>query len=53
MKELEVGHNVITMKLECHINWFSTTPAIEGLGEDGTLNSTTRVTRTLCIFSIL
>ena len=43
IKQLKVGHNVIMMKLECHINWFSTTLTIEGLSEDGTLNSTTRI----------
>ena len=53
IKQLEVGHNVITMKLECHLKWFSTTSTIEGLGKDSTLNSTTRVPRTLCTFSTL
>ena len=47
---------MITMKLECHKiglarSQFSTTSTIEGLGEDGTLNSTTGVQRTLCTFS--
>ena len=47
---LKVGHNVIRIKLECHLKWFSTTD-FEGLGEDGTLNSTTFVPLTLCAFS--
>ena len=29
IKQLEVGHNVITMKLECHLMWFSTTSTID------------------------
>ena len=47
---LKVGHNVIRIKLECHLKWFSTID-FEGLGEDGTLNSTTFVPLTLCAFS--
>ena len=46
---LEVGHN-ITIKHECLINWYSTTSTIEGLCEDGTVNSTTPPLRTLCTF---
>ena len=51
IKQLEVGHDVITMKLECHLKWFITTSTIKGLGEAGTLDSTTRVPLTLCTFS--
>ena len=32
IKQLEVGNNVITMKLECHYKWFSPTSTIESLG---------------------
>ena len=51
IKQLEVGHDVITMKLECHLKIFSTTSTIKGLGEAGTLDSTTRVPLTFCTFS--
>jgi len=38
MKQL--GHNVIEMNLECHLQWFSTTSTIEGLGEEVELSNT-------------
>ena len=51
IEQWKVGHHVITLKLECHINRFTTTLTIEGLGEDHTLNSTTPCR--LCTFSTL
>ena len=51
IEQSKVGHNVITLKLEGHINRFSTTLTIEGLGDDHTLNST--IPCRLCTFSTL
>ena len=48
IRKLDVGHNVIKMKLECHLKWFSTTTTIEGLGQAVELSNTLPLT--LCTF---